>query len=91
MSVSEKYWADALALSPGAQLAAMHEQMYASETTSGLMAKFDRAVGAMTAGVVDPNEFQAAQMRAHMLLADKQAISRGRATMTAAQIRSAVR
>ena len=37
MAGSEKYWADALALSPGKQLASMQEKMFASETTDGLM------------------------------------------------------
>ena len=63
MAGSEKYWADALALSPGKQLASMQEQMFASETTDGLMSKFDRSIISMTAGIVDPTELQAAQMR----------------------------
>ena len=90
MAGSEKYWADALALSPGKQLASMQEQMFASETTDGLMIKFDRSIISMTAGIVDPTELQAAQMRAQMLLAEKQTLAPSRASMTAAEVRSAV-
>ena len=77
MSGSQKYWAEALSMSPGASLAKMQERMYASETIDGLMAKFDRKVTTMAAGIVDPNELQAAQMQAQTLLAEKQALARG--------------
>ena len=43
------------------------------------MTKFDEAVMTMTAGITDPTELQAAQMRAETLLADKQALARSRA------------
>ena len=47
-----------------------------------MMTKFDEAVMTMTAGITDPTELQAAQMRAEALLADKQALARRHATMT---------
>ena len=82
MSANNYDWAQALSTSPGSQLAAMQAQQYASETTKRMMDKFDEAVMSMTAGITDPVELQAAQMRAEALLADKQALARRHATMT---------
>ena len=71
MSANNYDWAQALSASPGSQLAALQ-----------MMTKFDEAVMTMTAGITDPTELQAAQMRAETLLADKQALARRHATMT---------
>ena len=90
MSANEKYWAGALTLSPGSQLAALQAKQYESETTERLMVKFDERILAMTAGIADATELQAASQKAEALLAEKQAIARGRATMTAQQFRTAV-
>ena len=88
MSANKYDWAQALSASPGSQLAALQARQYESETTERMMTKFDEAVMTMTAGITDPTELQAAQMRAETLLADKQALARSHATMTAPEIRS---
>ena len=90
MSANNYDWAQALSTSPGSQLAAMQARQYASETTKRLMDKFDEAVMSMTAGITDPVELQAARMRAEALLAEKQALARDHATMTAPEVRAAV-
>ena len=82
MSANNYDWAQALSTSPGSQLAAMQARQYASETMKWMTDKFDEAVMTMTAGITDPVELQAAQMRAEALLADKQALARRHATMT---------
>ena len=89
MSANNYDWAQALSASPGSQLAALQARQYESETTQRMMTKFDEAVMTMTAGITDPTELQAAQMRAETLLADKQALARSHATMTAPEIRAA--
>ena len=89
MSANNYDWAQALGSSPGSQLAALQARQYESETTERMMTKFDEAVMTMTAGITDPTELQAAQMRAETLLADKQALARSHATMTAPEIRAA--
>ena len=76
MSANNYDWAQALSASPGSQLAALQARQYESETTQRMMTKFDEAVMTMTAGITDPTELQAAQMRAEALLADKQALAR---------------
>ena len=70
MSANNYDWAQALNASPGSQLAALQARQYESETTQRMMTKFDEAVMTMTAGITDPTELQAAQMRAETLLAD---------------------
>ena len=64
MSANNYDWAQALSASPGSQLAALQARQYESETTQRMMTKFDEAVMTMTAGITDPTELQAAQMRA---------------------------
>ena len=76
MSAHEKYWDGALTLSPGEQLAALQAKQYESETTERLMVKFDERILAMTAGIADATELQAASQKAEALLAEKQAIAR---------------
>ena len=68
MSANNYDWAQALSASPGSQLAALQARQYESETTQRMMTKFDEAVMTMTAGITDPTELQAAQMRAPRVL-----------------------
>ena len=67
MSANEKYWAGALTLSPGSQLAALQAKQYESETTERLMSKFDDRILAMTAGIADATELEAASQKAEAL------------------------
>ena len=90
MSANESYWAGARTMTPGEQLAALQAAQYKSETIERLMLKFDERILHLTAGIQDPAELAAAQGKAEALLAEKQAVACGRATMTATELRAAV-
>ena len=77
MQASQDYWAKAQAGSPGTMLAEMQQKLYAGETTTRLMEKFDHKLQTFTMGITDPVELEAAKQRAEALLAEKLAIAAG--------------